>query len=226
MSHHGGLAGGYVVASEVGPARVFMARQVGLESSMNCIVLAGLGLLLLTLVQSNGASGREATTRLSDFDHAQANARWRVVNDNVMGGRSKGDVRFADGVMTFFGDINTNGGGFASVRLPIERGTLAGVERMVMRLKHDGRVPYRVLVIDAGGRPRGILHQLELAFDGPAGEWEMVTVDLGAMQPTFRGEPVDAAPLDPAEAVEIGFILNDTGDGPFELHVDWIDVVR
>ena len=210
---------------------------------MNCIATAGLGLLLLTLAQAGGdgksgggASARTggepatreapAMTRLTDFDQAPANARWRMVNDNVMGGKSKGDVRFAGGVMTFFGAINTNGGGFSSVRLPIERGTLAGAKRIVMRLRPDARVPYRLLVIDGAGRPRQILHQRELSFDGAAGEWQTVTVDLGAMQPTFHGEPVAAAPLDPAAAVQIGFILNDTGDGPFELQVDWIDVAR
>src|SRR5688572_12101607 len=139
---------------------------------MNCIAPAGLGLLLLTLVQAGGdgnsggggavdrTGGEPATreapgmTRLTDFDQAPANARWRMVNDNVMGGKSKGGVRFAEGVMTFSGDINTNGGGFSSVRLPIERGTLEGAKRIVMRLKHDGRVPYRLLVIDDAGRPR------------------------------------------------------------------------
>lgn len=210
---------------------------------MNCIAPAGLGLLLLTLVQAGGDGnpGREAgagpvgapatreapeRTRLTDFDQAPANARWRMVNDNVMGGRSKGDVRFAEGVMTFFGAINTNGGGFSSVRLPIERGTLAGAKRIVMRLKPDARVPYRLFVVDDAGRPRQILHQRELSFGGAAGEWQTVTVDLGAMRPTFRGEPVAAAPLDPAAAVEVGFILNDTGDGPFELQIDWIDIAR
>lgn len=210
---------------------------------MNCIALAGIGLFCFLFVQAgpDEASGPHATTRagdepttrnsathtrLTDFEQDDANARWKMVNDNVMGGRSKGDVRFADGVMTFFGDINTNGGGFSSVQMPIERGTLAGAKQIVMRVKHDGRVPYRLLVVDAAGQPREILHQRELALDGPAGAWQTVKVDLSAMQPTFHGEPIDVAPLDPATAVEIGFILNDTGDGPFQLQVDWIDVAR
>ena len=50
-------------------------------------------------------------------------------------------------------------------------------------------------------------------------------VDLDVMTPSFHGEPVDAEPLDIDRAVEIGFILNDTGDGPFELQVDAIDFV-
>ena len=165
-------------------------------------------------------------TRLTDFDDEQHNARWQMTNDNVMGGRSEGDKRFEDGTMTFFGDINTNGGGFSSVRLPIEPGTLEGAKQLVLRVKPDDRGPYRLLVVDRAGQPREILHRRDLAFpDGP-GQWQTITVDLDQLQPSFHGEPTDAAPLDPATAVEIGFILNDTGDGPFELQVDWIDVAR
>jgi NADH dehydrogenase [ubiquinone] 1 alpha subcomplex assembly factor 1 len=149
-----------------------------------------------------------------------------MVNDNVMGGRSKGDVRIADGVMTFFGAINTNGGGFSSVRLPIDRGTLAGASQIVLRVKHDGRVPYRLLVIDEPGRSRRTLHQRQLSFDAAPGEWQTVSVELSKMQPTRRGDPIVAAPLDPAAAIEIGFILNDATDGPFELQIDWIDITR
>ena len=162
-----------------------------------------------------------------DFDDPVANDRWSMTNDNVMGGRSDGSVSFADGVMSFGGDINTNGGGFSSVRLPIDEGTLADATALTIRLQHDGRSPYRLLVIDAAGQPREILHRRDLPLDDvPAGEYHEVTVDLDSLEPSFHGEPTDAAPLDPAKAVEIGFILNDTGDGPFELKVDWIDIVK
>ena len=36
-----------------------------------------------------------------------------------MGGRSEGGVRFEDSAMVFSGDIDTNGGGFSSVRLKL-----------------------------------------------------------------------------------------------------------
>lgn len=106
-------------------------------------------------------------TDFSDDDH---NDRWRSVNDNVMGGRSLGDFAFDDGIMTFTGSINTNGGGFASVRFQLDPNTLTytpdttddsaadgeqGVEaadpipftRIQLRIKTDGR-PYRLLLAD------------------------------------------------------------------------------
>ncbi len=167
-------------------------------------------------------------TRFTDFDNAAANARWRMVNDKVMGGRSKGDIAFDDGVMTFAGSINTNGGGFSSTRLRIEPGELQESTHVQLRIKTDGR-PYRFLVVD--DRPMGdnrILHRQELATDPavPADEWQTVEVDLRRMTPSLRGDPVEAEPLDVSRAIEIGFILNDTGDGPFELKIDAIDLVQ
>ena len=59
-----------------------------------------------------------------------------------------------------------------------------------------------------------------------SGTRQDVTVDLTAMTPTSHGDPVDAAPLVPAQAIELGFILNDTQSGPFTLRVDRIDTLR
>ncbi len=191
---------------------------------MQFACLPVLGLFLLGVAAA--PSTMPDATRLTDFDDADANARWEMTNDNVMGGQSDGDVRFEDGTMTFFGDINTDGGGFSSVRLPIEQGTLEGVNSIVLRVKPDDRGPYRLIVTDTAGRGRDGPHRADLEFPQPAGEWQIVTVNLNALTPTFHGEPVDASPLDPAKAVQIGFILNDTGDGPFALQIDWIDLAR
>ena len=166
--------------------------------------------------------------RLTDFDNDKANARWQNVNDNVMGGRSLGDHSFEDGVMTFAGSINTNGGGFASVRLPIERGTLEGKTTLILRIKPDGRGPYRVLAYDGStltGR-RGITYRGDITPDGPVGEWQTVTIELSKMVPSWRGDPYSLerlGPVEPAQIDQIGINLNDTEDGPFKLQVDWID---
>jgi len=55
---------------------------------------------------------------------------WRVINDGVMGGRSSGGPRFENGVMVFEGRINTNGGGFSSIRLDVEAGLLAQADAL------------------------------------------------------------------------------------------------
>ena len=111
----------------------------------------------------------EAGHTFTDFTDDEHNDRWRSVNDNVMGGRSRGNFVFDDGVMTFAGSINTNGGGFASVRFRLDPQTLLYTSdhledratgepgqdeaqpqpytRIQFRIKTDGR-PYRLLLAD------------------------------------------------------------------------------
>ena len=167
----------------------------------------------------------EGRLRLTDFETAEANGRWQIVNDGVMGGRSKGGVTFDDGVMTFAGTINTNGGGFSSVRLRVEPGTLGGYGRLLLRVKPDGR-QYRLTVQDDLGnmdRRANFGKDIEV---GTAGEWQTVSVDIDAMKPTFHGEPVDAKALRKDRIVEVGLILADGRDGPFSLDVDWVDAAK
>ena len=180
--------------------------------------------LMLTLALTLLLAAADERTRITDFDDPDANNRWLIRNDNVMGGRSDGGFSFGDGVMTFRGDINTDGGGFASVRLAVDHGSLDGVGSFVLRVKPDDRGPYRLLAVDADSR---VLYRYDLPLEG--GGWQEVTVPVVDMIPTVRGDPIDrgrVGDLDPADILEIGFILNDTGDGPFALKIDWIDAAR
>ena len=54
-----------------------------------------------------------APAMLTAFDDQTKDLRWRTVNDNVMGGRSRGGFDVDDGVLIFAGSTNTNGGGFS-----------------------------------------------------------------------------------------------------------------
>ena len=53
---------------------------------------------------------------LTDFTASSSDLGWYVVNDNVMGGRSEGDIEQGQSKLRFAGRTNTNGGGFSLVR--------------------------------------------------------------------------------------------------------------
>jgi len=162
---------------------------------------------------------------VADFADSQEADAWRVVNDDVMGGRSEGDTHFDDGHMTFFGSINTNGGGFSSVRRAIEPGQLTGADRVRLRVKTDGR-PYRVTFRDGSHSRRGeVMYRAPIEAAASDG-WQTVSVAFADLEASFHGNPVDAEPFDPAAAYELGLILNDTRDGPFHLAVQWIAAVQ
>ena len=171
-----------------------------------------------TTVANAATSGTPNTVkcvRITDFD----TTNWFIVNDGVMGGRSVGDGYLDDGVLVFFGEIVTDGGGFSSLRGRLDGG-LGNADRLRLRLRSDGR-EYELLAEDVESENRRVTHytSIEAAGDG----WQEVDVPLTAMESRIFGNPVDAVPFDPQNATQIGIILSDGNDGPFRLELDWID---
>ena len=82
---------------------------------------------------------------LCDFAEPDEGGRWRTVLDGVMGGRSTGSFEVRDGSMVFTGVLNTNGGGFSSVRRPGEDLQLGqdGEVGVRLRVRADGSVAER-----------------------------------------------------------------------------------
>jgi monofunctional biosynthetic peptidoglycan transglycosylase len=179
---------------------------------MNLIVPAALTLL------SAGTPGD--TTRL--FDFAQESAEeWIVVNDGVMGGVSRSAFVDSDsGYASFQGVMSLeNNGGFASVRHRIAPRALDGQSGLALRIRGDGR-SYQVRL------------RTDLAFDGIAyraefetvsGEWQTITIPFSQFEPTWRGRrPPGAPPLEAGEVQQIGLMVADGIEGPFQLDVEWI----
>lgn len=152
---------------------------------------------------------------LAVFDTPAAAAAWRSVNDNVMGGRSSGGPRYRDGELIFSGSINTDGGGFSSIRAPLVRGALEGKAGLKLRVKTDGRA-YRVtLRTDLSYRGIAVAFGGEIRAPG-GGEWSDSVVLFEDLVPTIFGRPLSGAVFEPARAVSIGIIIGDGVDGPFE----------
>ena len=112
------------------------------------------------LTQALGALLTMATMGLSDVyaDNAVGlftahTLDWRVINDNVMGGRSLGNISRTDQFLSFHGALNTNGGGFASIRVAAENMLPSSANGVRIRIRGDGR---RLLghLVRAGDRPR------------------------------------------------------------------------
>ncbi|BAM05305.1 CIA30 family protein [Phycisphaera mikurensis] len=193
---------------------------------MKLLSAAGLFCVFACLCPDAAAGGSAAEDGVFvDFSDAAEAERWRVVNDGVMGGGSEGAVSFEGGVMTFAGEIVTDGGGFSSVRRALEPGVLAGAEAVTLRVRSDGR-GYRVSFRDGtrvswGGE---VMHAASL--DAESQEWTEATVRFDDLTASFHGEPADVEPFDPAAANQIGVILSDGVDGAFRLEVEWIRAER
>ena len=157
---------------------------------------------------------------ITSFEEEETGLDWFVVNDDVMGGRSRSAATVAGSQLTFTGAINTNGGGFASVRTAPEPLELSAFDGVRLRVRGDGRTYKFRLTTD----------ESRISYMAPfttqAGEWLEVDLDFAEFLPSWRGRRLHRPPVDPATIDSVGFMLSDRRDGPFQLEVDWIQATR
>lgn len=156
-----------------------------------------------------------------DFGAENIAQQWFAVNDGVMGGLSSGGPRFENEHMVFEGIINTNGGGFSSLRSPVTQGALDNATGVKLRIKSDGRGYKMTFRTNMAYRGRLISFQAPIP-QTPRAEWAEVTVSFDTLSGSIFGRPVSGATFDKAQVREMGIILADGQDGPFRLEVDWI----
>ncbi|SFU74003.1 CIA30 family protein [Halomonas korlensis] len=163
------------------------------------------------------------TARLIDFQQEDEAPRWRAINDDVMGGVSRGNMRGEDGVGVFSGELSLeHGGGFASVRREPEAFALDDVSGLRLYVRGDGR-RYQLRVYSnqliEGAAYRAV-------FQTRAGEWQRVTLPWHEFEAVFRGRRLEDAPsLDPGTIHQVGFLTVDRRSGPFRLEVAWLETL-
>ncbi|WP_136067606.1 CIA30 family protein [Modicisalibacter radicis] len=154
---------------------------------------------------------------LIDFSNKQEAARWRPINDAVMGGASNSIMHAESTTGVFSGELSlTNGGGFASVRRDPETWHLSDHAGLCIRARGDGR-RYQLRLYTSqlleGGAYRGV-------FQPQVGEWQCIALPWSDFEPVFRGRILEEAPpLDPGELQQIGVLIADRKEGPFHLEI-------
>jgi len=124
--------------------------------------------------------------RLADFDCDEANQRWLVVNDDVMGGRSHGGLSFDGGILTFEGEIDTGGVGFSSLRLLLEPQTLSPYDRIELRARPDDRAYMVTFGDDLASGDRRVSHRAPIEFPA-SGEWQIISVSFDKLSAAIFG---------------------------------------
>eukprot|EP00587_Corethron_hystrix_P009995 CAMPEP_0113300682 /NCGR_PEP_ID=MMETSP0010_2-20120614/2208_1 /TAXON_ID=216773 ORGANISM="Corethron hystrix, Strain 308" /NCGR_SAMPLE_ID=MMETSP0010_2 /ASSEMBLY_ACC=CAM_ASM_000155 /LENGTH=231 /DNA_ID=CAMNT_0000154143 /DNA_START=34 /DNA_END=729 /DNA_ORIENTATION=+ /assembly_acc=CAM_ASM_000155 len=166
-----------------------------------------------------------------DSIHPPIPLRWHRLDDGVMGGKSitthsaggKGGDK-GEEWLHFSGTINTDGGGFTSVRAPISL-IPEDTEAIAVRYRGDGKT-YKVLL--SNGKPAGpfsnnVSWQADLPTcireggdgDGADNEksyssWEEATLPLSSFIPSFGGRvnKKESLVLVPTEQRQIGLMLS------------------
>lgn len=195
-----------------------------MKSAVERLVM--LRIFLITLIawmtlSLSATAQMRACDKHTNFETIAETKVWRAVNDGVMGGLSSGGPRFDNGVMIFQGVINTYGGGFSSVRSPVQNGAFAKASGVKLRVKSDGRAYKLTLRSNATWRGRRISFQAPIPRS-KAGEWAEVIVPFAELRGSLFGRRIRGAQFDKTSVIEMGIILSDGRDGPFRLEVDWM----
>ncbi len=178
-----------------------------------------------SLVSAKMASAKtDCMMNLSMSDEGEI-SQWRTVLDGVMGGRSTGNRFAQDGHMTFKGRINTNGGGFSSIRRSMSHSGMKGAEALKLRVKQDGRSYRLTFRTSTQYRGRSISYQLPIP-QTPVNKWAEVTVPLSNFRTSVFGYEVPAPPFAADDVREMGFILADGIDGLFQIDIAEISCVN
>jgi hypothetical protein len=160
---------------------------------------------------------------LLDFEDTDKSGRWMVVNDDVMGGVSRSNVKLhSDGYLLFDGEVSTNyGGGFASVRTDYKNWEIEKYEGFILRVKGDGKTyQFRCRL---GNNINQIAYRHYFQADNE--DWQEIILPFKEFLPTYRGRVLSNIPkLDPKEIKQFGFMISDKQVGKFHLKIDWIGV--
>ncbi|KAF7765923.1 hypothetical protein PUND_a1673 [Pseudoalteromonas undina] len=151
---------------------------------------------------------------------ANANARWYVVNDSVMGGISNSQVLQNDGNLVFTGNVSlANNGGFASIRTPLDVKN-QNITKIVLRVKGDGQTYQLRLRTNEYMDGAAYTH----SFSTTKSEWLNIEFLPEDFQLTYRGRLLEQQPtISFKEIKQLGFMIAGKQAGKFRLEVERIE---
>ncbi len=156
-----------------------------------------------------------------DFDNENV-SNWRVVDDGVMGGLSRGQLTATEeGHARFHGEVSLeNNGGFSSIQINLgDEMEPFDSKAFVVRVKGDGK-PYAFRVSRAD-----IRYSYQKSF--VAGEkWDEVRIPFNEMVPVYRGNKLDKPAYTGEAFNELQVLIGNKKAESFELLMDWIRVSR
>jgi len=158
---------------------------------------------------------------LYDFQIEDNLRGWRIQDDVVMGGRSRGMFTWSkDGYAVFSGDVSLeNNGGFSSVQTYFDPIEVSGFRKAFIRLKGDGK-PYR-FIVESDNADR---HYYVSEFT-TSNEWQTVEISLAKMYPMRRGDRLDIPNYPGKTMVKISFMIANQRAESFHLQIQkiWLE---
>jgi monofunctional biosynthetic peptidoglycan transglycosylase len=151
------------------------------------------------------------------FDELSELDNWVIINDTVMGGRSRAQIDIAKEHLVFNGYLSLeNNGGFASIRRVYNNREWQASNPLQIKVVGDGR-SYQFR-LRTNSRMDGVAYVS--SFQTKANEAQVFTFELSDFTPQFRGRYVRGAPeLSFDDITQLGFMLAEKAPGEFTLQV-------
>ena len=152
-----------------------------------------------------------------DFSDPEEIDRWRVINDNVMGGISKGNMQAEDDHLLFTGRLSLeNNGGFASIRAPYAKYDLSEFDGVEIECSGEGGE--FALVLE---NHREWYRPTFRATFSPEGEWKTFRIPMEEFRQFVVGRerPGDFSTVLRENVIRMGIVKGDKNTDPFSLRL-------
>ena len=176
--------------------------------------------LLLAAGAVNASSFEELETEKMNkiaFTQASELDNWVIINDTVMGGRSRAKIEIEQEHLVFNGYLSLeNNGGFASIRRVYDNKNWLPQNPLQIKVQGDGR-KYQFR-LRTNRRMDGVAYVA--SFQTIKGESQSFSFELSDFTPQFRGRTVRGMPdLSFDDVTQMGFMLSEKAPGEFTLQV-------
>jgi len=171
-------------------------------------------LIALSLIHMSMMSSKV----LHDFNFSDNLTDWTIINDGVMGGLSKGAIALSEeGHGVFSGYISlANNGGFSSVRKRFESVIVVPYQKIVIRVKGDGK-RYQLRLKTSASDAHSYINYFDTS-----GEWEEIVFDLVTFYPTFRGRKLTMPNYPKKTLEELAILIGNKKAESFCLEIDYV----
>ncbi len=178
--------------------------------------------IFLIFLSTTMKNDTENALLIFNFEKETDISDWKIVDDGVMGGKSNGNFSLSEeGNGVFEGKVSLeNNGGFSSLRYNFDKKDVNGYKKVVIRLKGDGK-RYQFRVKSSKNEKHSYIAHFETN-----GEWEIITLNLDAMKPTFRGRKLDLPNYEAATLEELAFLIGNKKEQNFKLEIDKIELIK
>lgn len=157
-------------------------------------------------------------TVVFDFSPKSSLSSWKIINDEVMGGKSKGSLKINEnGNAVFKGEISLeNNGGFSSKRHQCNTIKIKGNSYFILQLKGDHKI-YQFRVKANASDYYSYTYTFETND-----KWEKIKIPFSKMKPVFRGRNLNMQNYSGESLEEIGFLIGNKKEEDFILEIDKI----